>query len=114
MIPSRIQVLPGLFELAEVLYAESAEVQEFMRDPGLPQRRLARFASEVGIPVLDLHPALAGREPVEDLYFPIISHWNAEGHRVATQAIADFLIREGLTARLPVQPETASANPPRR
>jgi hypothetical protein len=113
MIPSRIQVLPGLFDLGSVLYADAPDVQRFMADPWLPQRRIAGFAREQGIPVLDLGPVLGDNEPVDDLYFPIISHWNAAGHRVATQAIAEFLAAEELTAQsAPVQ--AAAASGPRR
>jgi hypothetical protein len=97
LIPSRIQVLPGLFELGGVLYADAPDVQQFIADPLLPQKRMAAFAAAEGIPLLDLQPVLAASEPAADLYFPVIAHWNAAGNRVATDAMARFLAREGLS-----------------
>jgi hypothetical protein len=113
LIPSRIQVLPGLLELSGVLYAESHDVQRFIEDPGLPQRRMTAFAESLGIPILDLQPVFAENARVESLYFPIISHWNADGHRVAADAIAEFLSREGLAASPGARVGTSAGNSPR-
>lgn len=96
IIPSRTQVLPRLFEVSRVLYADSPPAREFIRDPWRPQRLLTAFLDDKGIPSLDLGPEIAAYESVEDLYFPIISHWNHDGHRLAARAVLQFLVRERL------------------
>jgi hypothetical protein len=58
----------------------------------LPDERLARFASENGIPFLPLAPALrrstaSGRPP----YWSSDVHWNAVGHDLAAEQIARFV-----------------------
>ena len=59
-----------------------------------PQRILAAFASEHGIPFIDLLPALrAARAASGPLYFRTDIHWTARGHAVA----ADEILRQ-LTA----------------
>jgi len=44
----------------------------------------------LGIPHLDLGPAYDGR-PRSEFKFPHDGHWNAEGHRIAADAVDDFL-----------------------
>jgi len=57
----------------------------------LPER-IARFANDSGIPFLDLSPILqaAAADGIAS-HFPDDGHWNAEGHRLAAHAIADFV-----------------------
>jgi GDSL-like Lipase/Acylhydrolase family len=58
-----------------------------------PQRRLAAFAREQGVPVLDLLPLLASSR-AEPLFLDA-SHLSASGHAVAAEAIAAFLVEHG-------------------
>jgi len=99
VIPSRIQVLPALYEVSRVLYAGNDQVEAFFENPARPEEQILKFLAEEGIPGLDLRPVIAAAEDVEDLYFPIISHWNDRGHRIAGEAILEFLNREGLTTQ---------------
>lgn len=52
----------------------------------------AEALAAVGVPLLDLRPALAERATAgERLYYEIDIHWNAAGHSVAADAIAAYL-----------------------
>jgi hypothetical protein len=62
-----------------------------------PNRRLTQLAEAHQIPVLDLLPPMrdaadAGRR----LYHGVDIHWNAAGHEVAAQSVAEFLIANRL------------------
>ena len=62
-----------------------------------PNRKLTQLAELHGMTVLDLLPSLrraaaSGRR----LYYPVDIHWNADGHEVASQAVAEFLTANGL------------------
>lgn len=63
----------------------------------LPNKILAGIGAELGIPVLDLTPALraeAGKGA--ELYYYKNRHWNAAGHRIAGLAIAAWLRQNNL------------------
>ncbi len=58
----------------------------------LPNKLLAGIGAELGIPVLDLTPALrAEAGNGAELYYYKNRHWNAAGHRIAALAIAAWL-----------------------
>jgi lysophospholipase L1-like esterase len=57
------------------------------------------FCRENGILVLDLEPAFAGHDVDALRVHPADSHPNAEGHRIAADAIAAFLVDAGLAGR---------------
>lgn len=58
-----------------------------------PQQRFAAAFSDMGVPYLDLRPALAGRP---EAYFAEDLHWNVVGHRLAAAAVAEWLKTIGL------------------
>ncbi len=58
-----------------------------------PNRRLAAAAADHGIPFLDLSPAFLAAAVTETL-FHRDSHWNAAGHALAADTIAEFLHRQ--------------------
>jgi len=91
LIPSRVQVLPKLFELSKTLYRDVAAVDAFFQNPNKPQQMLLNFLGQEGIPALDLLPLLGNYPDVDELYLPINAHWNGSGHRLAGQAIQEFL-----------------------
>ena len=62
------------------------------------QDRLAQFAREEKLPLIDLLPAMRKRSSSR-LYYEQDGHWTAAGHDVAARVIA-----ERLSALLPVQP----------
>ena len=74
-------------------------MQRFFADPARPQRLLRGFLQGRAIPVHDHLPALREAGEGSGLYYPVIAHWNARGHRVAARALAEFLVRERLIPR---------------
>lgn len=64
-----------------------------------PNRRLAAFLAEEEILYLDLLPIFreaAARPEMPPLHFRHDQHWTAAGHRLASEAIRDFLLAQGL------------------
>ena len=57
-------------------------------DPN-PQRRLREMLSYENIKYLDLLPIF--RKQKEDLYFPTDGHWNAAGHKLAADALYNWI-----------------------
>ncbi|MEM8931860.1 MAG: GDSL-type esterase/lipase family protein [Acidobacteriota bacterium] len=53
--------------------------------------RTLKLLDDRGIAHLDLTPALAAAGTTMPLYYPTDGHWNADGHRVATDALAAWL-----------------------
>jgi len=56
--------------------------------------KIRALLDDRGIDHLDLTPALrqhAAEEPAAELYFPLDGHWTPESHRVAAEAVADWL-----------------------
>ena len=52
---------------------------------------LRQLVAETGIESIDLLPPLRAAARGEQLYFARDTHWNARGHAVAAQAIADYV-----------------------
>lgn len=70
-------------------------------DPGRPQRRLEAIARRLGVPYLDLAPALLAYRDGAALDPPYFSfacdgHWNPLTHALAASEVAAFLARRGL------------------
>jgi len=59
------------------------------------QRRVANFAAETDLPLVDLLPALRANAGAT-LYFEQDGHWTPRGHAFAARAIADGLRRRGI------------------
>lgn len=58
-------------------------------DFSLPNRRLAALVEEVGLPLVDLTPALSELGNAgASLYLRLDDHWNAAGHEAAASALA--------------------------
>jgi hypothetical protein len=88
--PSHAQVSPRM--LAEA--AHSSGIDPATLDVAIPQRRLAAFFAERGIPALDLLPAFqrAARESDPDgFYLNSDTHWSVAGNEIAAQEIARFV-----------------------
>ena len=96
IIPDEFQVNDALWQ--EALAASRLTPEQVERQR--PQRELQAMCEELGIPVLDLLPALRMAQKEEgDTYHLRDTHWNPRGHRVAAQAAAAFLAP--LLERLP-------------
>ncbi len=86
--------------------APSRELKEkFLRRLGTkdlyyPERRLAAFGEQEGIPVLNLAPAMAKQAEERQIYFHAhrdslgIGHWSREGHLAAAELIAPWLAEQ--------------------
>jgi hypothetical protein len=58
--------------------------------------RVAAAATLRGAAVFDLVPSFRARSGREQLHFRIDGHWNAAGHRVASEALYADLVRRGM------------------
>lgn len=67
------------------------EVQIADKNTRLPQYILAGFGEKIGIPVLDFLSIFEMHND-KQLYFSNELHWNSTGHRIAAEAIKDFLL----------------------
>jgi lysophospholipase L1-like esterase len=69
--------------------------------PDAPTTRVGTIAQQLGVPYLDLLPPLtdASGEAIDTLYYRYDRHWNADGHAVAAEALAQFLRSQRLTPR---------------
>jgi hypothetical protein len=91
-VPLAMLVVPGQFQvnrsLCETLGRRAGYPSEQL-DLDLPQRRLAGFAAERQVPLLDLLPHL--RLASEPLYERNASAWNEAGHRLAAKTVGVWL-----------------------
>ncbi|RME71973.1 MAG: hypothetical protein D6784_14305 [Chloroflexi bacterium] len=90
------QVYPE--QWAGVLAAHPS-MQGLTWDLDLPNRRLSAILEQEGIPYLDLLPVFrkaASRPDTPPLHFRHDQHWTPAGHRLAAEAIHDFLLDRGL------------------
>lgn len=62
-----------------------------------PLVRLRRLAGERGLAVLDLGAYFRARRGQGPTCFPHDGHWNATGHRLASEAIGDYLVAHAET-----------------
>jgi acetyltransferase AlgX (SGNH hydrolase-like protein) len=84
VIPTEAQVYPDRW--TEVRRRYNLREEDF--DLEKPQRILAAFARDNGIPLIDLLPTLrAARDTGRPLYFRTDIHWTARGHAVAAEEI---------------------------
>ncbi len=92
-----VAILPDETEVDPDKWAGLLQAYPALFDQGAtsPTARLGQFLAAAGIPYLQLGPALRAyqAETGEPLYFPIDGHWQPAGHRVAAQAIYDYLLQ---------------------
>ena len=100
---SRLAVV--LIGAPEQIYSEAWQ-RTLAGNPGMPalnldleapNRRLTAFLEAANIPYLDLVPVFrqaAGRPETPPLHFRHDQHWTPAGHRLAADAMAEFLQRE--------------------
>jgi lysophospholipase L1-like esterase len=89
-VPSRMEVSDRDWSITQFEY----QMRDTHWDRGEVLRRISGIAASLGIPFLDLTPALRARN--SDLfggpYFVYDGHWNRQGHEVAADEIARFLV----------------------
>jgi hypothetical protein len=88
------QVYPAEWERT---VAANPALQDLSWDLDAPNQRLANFLVAQGISYLDLLPVFreaAAQPDTPPLHFRHDQHWTVAGHRLAAEAIHDFLLRE--------------------
>ena len=97
IIPAKEQVYPKTWERT---VQANPSMQALNWNLELPNQQLARIAGRQDIPILDLLPVFqqALQQPnAAPFYFKHDGHWNENGHRLAAQAVFEFLRQEKLT-----------------
>jgi hypothetical protein len=77
--------------------AANPAMQALSWDLDAPNRRLTNFLAAQNIPYLDLLPVFrqaAARPNTPPLHWRHDQHWTVAGHRLAAEAMHDFLLRE--------------------
>ena len=87
----RVVIIPDEFQVNDSLWTALVGDAAADYDRERPQRTLAAFFSERGVPCLDLLPALRRAERGGRTYKPRDTHWNARGNRVAADELARWL-----------------------
>lgn len=87
IIPEKVTVNKALFQSAIDGYHLNLDDYDWRQ----PQSILARYCSANDIAYVDLTSALREAENKKATYLAIDPHWNAWGHRVAAQEVAEYL-----------------------
>ena len=92
--PSMVQVYPDN-------YWNAIKKRYHLRDEDYDllvlNKVLERTCTDLGVPLLDLTPALRARAAAgKTLYYPLNTHWNTLGHSVVGEAITKYLNDTGL------------------
>jgi acetyltransferase AlgX (SGNH hydrolase-like protein) len=92
-VPNRFEVRDRDWELTQRAYG----MDDAGWDRALVRRRLSAVGDRLGIPVLDLTPALreAERGLLGGPYYAYDPHWNARGHHVVADELARILGERG-------------------
>ena len=97
-----VVLMPARFQIDEADYGRLREIVAraggtLVRDAGT--ERFAAALAELGLPVIDLLPALRAALPGPDLFFQENVHLTERGHRVVAEALARALHERALIAR---------------
>jgi lysophospholipase L1-like esterase len=93
VIPAEAQVYPDRWAAVRARF----DLRDEDFDLEKPERLMAAFAAEKGLPLVDLLPALrAARDTGGPLYFKSDIHWTPRGHAVAADEILRQLRARGL------------------
>jgi hypothetical protein len=90
-IPSPFQVYATYESILRQNFPDDPKVESFLNDPLKPQQLMTEFCQEQGIPLLDLEIVFRDERSGGSLYSPQDHHLSKRGHRVAGEAIAEFL-----------------------
>jgi len=88
-IPSKVEV----YDVDLKAWLEFRGLSADLFDVSRPSALLRAWASERGVPFLDLRPAFLGRPR---MYYERDMHWNDAGHAQAGEKLSDFLKHEGI------------------
>ena len=88
-------LIPDEFQVEDALWEQIVARAGVTLERDRPQRLVAGFLEERGVPFLDLLPVLRAVPPLSDgnrhLYHSRDTHFNARGNRVVAEALASFL-----------------------
>ena len=91
-LPLLVVLIPDQLQIDESLQ-RTLGLDPATADLDRPSRRLAEVVEGLGLPCLDLLPALrTGQDG--PYYKPNDTHWNIAGNRLAAREIAVFVLRE--------------------
>ena len=91
-VPGRMEIQDSSWRATQKLY----RLKDGAWDLDKVRNKLKGFGASLGIPVIDLVPALrAAESPLQGTYFIFDGHWNARGHDVAAQAVLDWMKQSG-------------------
>jgi GDSL-like Lipase/Acylhydrolase family len=97
LIPSALQVDPGLQRALAALADGRPAVLTFLNDPHRPQRILGDFCDGKQLACADALPqSLEATARGERQYYPIDGHWTPAAHRAAAALVIDTLQRARL------------------
>jgi len=96
LLPARFQVADDDFAGLQAMVAESGVTLE--RD--LATRRFAEALGPLGLPTLDVLPALRDDPRRSELFFKTTAHFTAVGHDVMAAVLDRFVRESGLLTRL--------------
>lgn len=102
-----VMLMPARFQVDDADYARLREAVaqaggELVRDAA--SERFARALEDVGVPRVDMLPALRSALPGTDLFFQQTVHLTARGHEIVAAALERFLRESGLLDERTVQP----------
>jgi lysophospholipase L1-like esterase len=91
-VPGRMEIQDASWRATQKLY----RLAEGAWDLNKVRKKLQSLGASIGIPVIDLVPALrAAESPLHSTYFLFDGHWNARGHDVASGAVLDWIRESG-------------------
>lgn len=91
----RVVIIPDEFQVNDALWRHLVGDRENELDRELPNRWLLKQLQSLGVPALDLLPALREAERDAPTHKLRDTHWNAHGNAVAARAVADWLEQRG-------------------
>jgi len=94
IIPDRLEVAPENMVKREMRKYRIPTSLEFRLD--WPRSNLKLLLREMGIPFIDLTPALTTavrKQGFYSVYLPCDSHWSEQGHAVAADVVANYILR---------------------
>jgi hypothetical protein len=94
-----IAFMPSPFQVQETFRrtmaseaGEDPRYKDFLADPDRPQRVLRTLAGQLGVPFIDLTPAVRAASAHTPLYYPREGHFNEAGCRVAAEVLYERVI----------------------
>ena len=91
-VPSPFQLENGFRAAAKVNAKSDPAYQSFLENPDRPQHLLGAFARRVGVPFVDLTPAVREASLKAMMYFPREGHFNEAGNALAARVLYDQVV----------------------